>query len=699
MADRQTPKALAEFVSEAQETAEALDADLLRLEGGRRGAEVDPDLLNAVFRAAHSLKGLAAMFGVERMARLAHALEDRLDELRMGRQRLDASTLDLLLAAPDLLTRIIAEEAEQRPPATDEAAAVLAEQLRVRPEGSAAQGVDPLGELDLPEGSLQVLTEYEEHRLRAGVEKGMRIWRSRAAFDLATFDTALESLKARLKEVGEVICTLPSADASDPAVLVFDVLLASAAPPDRVMAAAEGTALEPVGRTGSRSPAAPARALRPLAPLPETPAVAEPAAPPARPAPRAPEAEVVSLRSLSQAVRVDIHKLDRLMNVVGELALVKTGVARIAERLRGGEEPGRIGLDLLREARLLDRKLTELQTGLLEVRMVPLSQVFDKLARMVRRLTRELDKEIDFQLGGGDVEIDKLIVEELSDPLMHLIRNAIDHGVEAPEVRRRAGKPIAGRIGLSARQQGSHVLIAVEDDGAGIDERRIRQVAVERGLLDSGAAAQLSRREALNLVFVPGFSTVQEVTALSGRGVGMDVVKNNIANLSGIIDMQTELGRGTRFEITLPVTLAIVRALVAGVSGRTYALPLSSVLEILEVKPEEIRTIERREVVTLRGATLPLVRLDRFFGLPAPPPGPAFVVVTGLAQQRLGVVVDRLDGEQDVVVKPLGPGLAGVKGISGATDLGGRRTVLVVDVAGIIGEVMGKTLPAAAGTA
>jgi two-component system chemotaxis sensor kinase CheA len=392
------------------------------------------------------------------------------------------------------------------------------------------------------------------------------------------------------------------------------------------------------------------------------------------------------MRPLSQAVRVDIRKLDRLMNVVGELVLVKTGVARLAERLRAGEEAARLGLDLLREARALDRKLAELQTGILEVRMVPLGQIFDKLSRMVRKLTRELGKEIDFQVEGGEVELDKLIAEELSDPLMHLIRNAIDHGIEAPERRRAGGKPGVGRVRLIATQKGSHVQIAVEDDGAGMDDRRLREVAVERGVLPAETAAQLSRREALNLIFLPGFSTAAEVTALSGRGVGMDVVKNNIANLSGIIDVATERGKGTRIELTLPVTLAIIRALVAEVAGRTYALPLNSVLEILEVKPEEIRTIETREVVTLRGSTLPLVRLGRFFGLPAQAPAPVFVVVVGLAQQRLGMAVDRLVGQQDVVVKPLGKILGGLRGIAGATDLGSRRTVLVLDVGAIIEE-------------
>jgi two-component system chemotaxis sensor kinase CheA len=396
-------------------------------------------------------------------------------------------------------------------------------------------------------------------------------------------------------------------------------------------------------------------------------------------------------------VRVDIRKLDRLMNVVGELVLVKNGVARLAERLRAGDEVARLGLELFREARALDRRLAELQSGVLEVRMVPLGQVFEKLARMVRKVARELDKEVDFQVEGSEVELDKLIVEELSDPLMHLIRNALDHGVEPPETRRAAGKPALARLRLVAAQKGSRVVVAVEDDGAGMDERRIREVAVSRGLVSAEAAAELGRIEVLNLIFLPGFSTAREVTALSGRGVGMDVVRNNIGNLSGIIDVHTERGRGTRFEITLPVTLAIVRALLVGVCGRTYAVPLNSVLEILEVRPADVRTIETREVVTLRGATVPLVRLGRHFGLEPPPaPGPLYVVVVGLAQRRLGIAVDALQGQNDVVVKPLGRALAGVRGIAGATDLGGRRTVLVLDVGAIIGEVLADDRPAEA---
>ncbi len=726
MAERPSQKAMSDFVSEAQETIEALDRDLLRLEDTRHGQEADPDTLNAVFRAAHSLKGLSAMFGVERMTKLAHALEDRLDDVRMGRQPLDPKTLDLLLAAPALFGRIIGEEAGQKPATTAEPAAELAARLR---GGAVAPVVaqDPLDALDLAEGVRGVLTEYEEHRLRANLQKGAHLYRVSVAFELATFDSGLDGLKGRLKQAGEVISTLPSADVGDPSTISFDVLFGSTQALEAIRAAAGDVVVERIGsRAAQAPPPRPGAASLPpggpgkeapersrAAPLPSALPVtpgelaaaggARPGAPPTEPRARpsaperaerpegalvVPEADA-SIRSVSQAVRVDIQKLDGLMNLVGELVLVKTSLLRLTERLRSGEEGTTLGLELHRETRSLDRKLNELQGGILEVRMVPLGQIFDKLSRMVRKLTREFGKQVELEVRGSEVELDKLIVEELSDPLMHLIRNSLDHAIEAPGVRVTAGKAPAGRITLGAEQKGNHVVVSVADDGAGIDEQRVREVAVERGVATAEAVAQLSRREVLNLVFLPGFSTAREVTALSGRGVGMDVVKNNIAALSGIIDLQSERGVGTRIEITLPVTLAIIRALVVAGGGSTYAVPLNSVLEIVTVDPAELRTIELREVLSLRGATLPLVRLGRFLGSDRPaPPGPIFVVVVGLAQERLGLAVDGLVGQQDIVVKPLGRALAGVRGIAGATDLGNRHTVLVLDVGAIIEEVV-----------
>jgi len=688
-ADRAVPdkneKALADFLSEAQESIDLLGRELMQLDGA--GAdEPAPDVLNAVFRAAHSLKGLSSMFGVERMARLAHALEDLLDNVRMGRRGLDRGVTDLLLETPEVFSRIIAEEASGEPPRTADAVTRLADRLRAGECKRTVAAADALDAIALGPEVRAVLTEYEEHRLRSNVQKGIGLFRVRVSYDLASFDRDLSALTARLKKVGEVVSTLPSSDTRDPQGIAFELLYASREGREAVQREAGPAAVvEAVAR------------LRPLAEGPQPsqpaarpfPAAAAPASASLSPVPDPHADEAASLRSVSQSVRVDIRKLDGLMTVVGELVLVKSSLRAIAEELKAQEGDAALAAELVHTTRTLERRLAELQAGILEVRMVPLEQIFDKLARMVRKIAREVGKEIELEVEGGEVELDKLIVEDLSDPLMHLIRNAIDHAIEPPETRARLGKPRAGRVRLAASQKGNHVRIVVDDDGAGIDEDRVREVAIQRGLATPEAVRDLSRREVMNLIFVPGFSTARQVTSLSGRGVGMDVVKNNIGRLSGIIDLQTEHGRGTRFEITLPVTLAIVRALVVGVAGRTYAVPLNSVLEILELRARDVRTLSTREVISLRGSTLPLVRLGRFFDAAAPrPPDAFFVVVVGLAQERLGIGVDELLGQEDIVVKPLGLQLEGVRGIAGATDLGTRRTVLVLDVGAIIEDVV-----------
>ncbi len=715
MSDR-SQKALSDFVSEAQETIDALGKGLMQLEGA--GAEPEPEVLNSVFRAAHSLKGLSSMFGVERLARLAHALEDALDDLRLGRRRLDAGALDLLLEAPEVFSRIISEEATGAPHATRDAAARLTERLRAEERGSSPPVGAELDGLALGPEIRRLLTEYEEHRLGAALRKGLGLFRIRVAFELTAFDEQLAALSARLKELGEVVSTLPSADMKDPTTIAFELLLATTAPlASVVLEAGPHAAVDPVvvlgGGSGATAAAdgAPVRAPR-RAPLQRPAEVdAPPDAPPSSHPPSAAplvlspapeplaEPDAGTLRSASQAVRVDIRKLNRLMNVVGELVLVKSSLQSVAERFKGeGIDPVLVA-ELQQVGRGLERRLAELQGGILEVRMVPLDQVFDKLTRLVRKLAREVGKEVELEVSGGEVELDKLIVEDLADPLMHLIRNAIDHAIEGPEVRQRKGKSRVGHITLAAVQRGHHVQLSVADDGNGIDEDRIREVAVARGLATAESVRGLSRREVMNLIFVPGFSTARQVTSLSGRGVGMDVVKNNIAALSGIIDLNTERGVGTRFEITLPVTLAIIRALVVKASGRTYAVPLNSVLELLEVRAADVRSVGARDAISLRGATLPLTSLSRFFAAgDRPPPDPLYVVVTGLAQERLGLAVDELLGQQDIVVKPLGSILAGVRGIAGVTDLGRRTTVLVLDVGAIIEDVVvGEPWPEVAG--
>jgi two-component system chemotaxis sensor kinase CheA len=376
---------------------------------------------------------------------------------------------------------------------------------------------------------------------------------------------------------------------------------------------------------------------------------------------------------------------------VGELAIVKNALARLGERIRA--EGGRqLGSDLHSIQRSFDRRLGEMQNGILEVRMVPLGQVFERLARVVRQIGREMGKDIRLVITGAETEIDKLIVEELSDPLMHVVRNAIDHGIEVADERLRVGKPLAGTIALNAFQKGNHVVIEVEDDGHGIDEAAIVERAVSLGVVHADEVAQLARSEIFNLVFLPGLSTRKEANDYSGRGVGMDVVKTNISKLGGVIDLHSEAEIGTKLTITLPVTLAIVSALLVRIVGRVFAMPLTSVAEAITLDETQVRVLDGREVMTLRGVTLPICRLGRIFAL-APLPGVPipkrqYVVVATLGSRRLGFAVDDLQGQQDIVIKPLGKSLSGVRGFSGATELGDQRVALVLDPAALIEEML-----------
>ncbi|GMU03589.1 chemotaxis protein CheA [Corallococcus caeni] len=734
-------KALAEFVAEATEILDALGRDLLALDEAR-GQEADPEHINGIFRAAHSLKGLSGLFGQERISQLAHAAEDLLDRLRLGRLTLDDGVLDTLVDALDTFQALLGEASrtEEGQELTQRTRAMEDRMARLGSPPPAVEE-DPLERLELDATVRAVFTEYEEHRLRENVRRGVSLWRVRAAFDLTDFDQGLADLNARLKPLGEVISTLPSSRPGGANGIAFDLIFgakvgaqaledglrgtpAELAPlsvrqpgegaagpafdvpppaPGREEADAE-VLLADTDEEDSDEDSEPAVTSTSLATVPAIPGGSPPRMRAVSPPPTVvglqaaasapipagrPKPEETSLRSLTQTVRVDIGRLDGLINMVGELLLIKANLQRLAETSRqdGAVALSKLfGQELSRETRQLERKLEALQEGLLEARMVPVGQVFDKLARLVRKIAREAGKEIDFVSSGGEVELDKLIVEELSDPLMHLIRNAIDHGAEGPEARLGAGKPRRAVVRLRAEQKGNHVVISVSDDGSGIDEVRVREVALARGLVTPPQVSEMTRRELLNLIFLPGFSTRSSVSSLSGRGVGLDVVKNNLGNLSGIIDVWSERGKGTAFHLTLPVTLAIVRALVVGVSGRTYAVPLNSVLEILSVQPRDIRTVERREVLDLRGQTLPFLRLGRLFHLPEREVNRHFVVVVGLAQQRLGIAVDELFGQQDIVTKPLGGRLSRVKGISGATDLGNRRTVLVLDVAELLEE-------------
>jgi two-component system chemotaxis sensor kinase CheA len=703
-------KALEEFLSEAQEFAESLSRNLLAMDKALKSGEPDPDLVNDVFRGWHTLKGLAGTFGVESLSRLAHHEENLLDDIRLGRVELTPAVLDTLLGSVETVMLILATVGEAGELTAADGLAEVDKLIRILEggdgetgggPGSPGAGLDgsPAAATEIVPGEvLEVLTEYEEHRLRTNLERGRPLYRVRTSFELQAIDTELEAIKQRLKPVGEIITYLPSTEGDDPDLLDIDVLLALKSSYDELTAALAGQNVQvellAQDQAGGREPKPtlpppPPAEVRAAGPGDE--GVYETAPGLAAPVELAPEAEVgqaLSLRSVSQTVRVDIGKLDRLMNVVGELNIIRAAISKVSDELRSLVGRRELAIELHRVNRGFERRLAELREGILEVRMVPVGQMFDRLARMTRKISRDLAKEVHFVVSGADTEVDKLIIEELSDPLMHIIRNAIDHGIEAREDRVAAGKPEVGTVALTAYQKGNHVLFEVEDDGGGIDGERIIEVAVARGQLSLEQAELMSQREILNLIFLPGVTTTTEATVLSGRGVGMDVVKTNIGALGGVIEVQSELGIGTKFTITMPVTMAIIPALLVIVDDLTYAIPLNTVAEALFISESDVRSVAGAETMTLREQTLPLCRLDRFFGLEREGPWPegSCVVVAALGQRRLGLVVDALIGQQDVVIKPLGQSLDEARCFAGATDIGDQRLSLVLDTAAAIEE-------------
>ncbi len=672
MAEKSRSLAIRDFLGEAEEIVERLSNDLMALGNDLdSGGENDPENLNSIFRGAHSIKGLAGMFGFDDISELAHQMENLLDSLRLGKVNLDGNALEALFEALEALTRLVQGKGEKEDFTLDIKA--LIERINRICSGKVDAEDDFLKGLALDREILNVLTEYEEHRLRENLKKGRNILVVKVSFSFSNFDQELAEISDLLKKDGEIISTLPSTGEAEDRI-GFQLLYGTFSPVEKIREMLSGTEAE-ILFLGKKQ----ATKQRPEAENEPNPAAeSDPS--------ESSETESSSARSLSRTVRVDIDKLDSLMNVVGELVISKGAISEICERLKiegTGDLPG----ELQKATRNLQRRLDELQKGVMEVRMVPVGQLFDKMTRIVRRVTNELQKKVTLDIRGGETELDKLIVEDLSDPLMHLIRNAIDHGIETPGERVAVGKDEKGAICLWASQKGNHVVIEVRDDGRGVDMEKVRRKALEKGLISEGD--DVSRDALLDLLFTPGFSTRDEVSDISGRGVGMDVVRNNISSLSGMIEVDSAKGLGTSVVVTLPITLAIIKALIVRVGETIYAIPINSVLETLMVEAASIRTIERKEVIELRNSTLPLLRLGEIFNLSGLSRGKRlFIAVVGLAEKRMGIVVDELLGQQDVVIKSLGSALSFVRGIAGAADLGNQKTILVLDVGGLMNEAL-----------
>jgi two-component system chemotaxis sensor kinase CheA len=652
-----------EFTGEAEELLDSLSRDLAEFES--QGENVRPELVNKIFRDVHSLKGLAGMLGFSDISELSHNLEDMLDKLRMGRVAINRDLMDLLYDSVDSLNRLVMAITEPSIAALVDVTKLTSRIHQAVTAQPQQKSDNPLSQLSLDEQTMRSLTEYEEHRLIENVRSGKHILSVEVTFDLADFDERLRAVTANLSGAGEVISTLPAIDASGGSGISFRLLYGSTLNDAAVAAIATEAKVISLRKSGA------------------------PATPPAGAAEvgGGPLDDDVSLKSLSQTVRVDIAKLDHVMNIVGELIVEKTQLesfarTQVAHRLAAHE--------LSKIARNIDRKLAELQRSVIEVRLVPVGQIYSKLSRTVRKIARDLHKEIELVLHGEDTELDKMMVEELSDPLMHIIRNALDHGIEPAEERAKLGKTPVGRVTLNAYQQGNSVVIDVRDDGRGIDPARIRAVALKRGLITQDEIVDAAR--AYELLFTAGFSTAGAVSEISGRGVGLDVVKKNIQSLKGSIEVISAPGEGATFRIMLPITLAIIQALVVRASGEHFAIPLTSVDESLRIYSNDIRTVERREVFTLRDTTVPLLRLADAFSLSdrADEGGNMkwFVVVTRSGEKTVGLLVDALVRQQEIVIKSIGDRLKETPGIAGATEIGEGEIVLVVD-AGTLIEAFG----------
>ena len=395
---------------------------------------------------------------------------------------------------------------------------------------------------------------------------------------------------------------------------------------------------------------------------------------------------LVQKKSVSQTVRVDVARLDKLMNLVGELVIERTRLESVSGKIRGV-----VGSEFLTEAMeeisLHIARLTgDLQEEIMQARMFPIDQVFNRFPRMVRDLSHKFNRDINFIIEGRETELDRTVIEEIGDPLIHLLRNSIDHGIEPPDERLAMGKPAQGTIRLSAAHQENQIVITVEDDGRGMDPQAIKEKAVKKGLVNQQAADKMSDQEALNLIFLPGFSTAQQVTDISGRGVGMDIVRTHIEKINGIIEIYSKKGAGTKFIIKLPLTLAISRSLLIKQGGRIFALPLANVLEIIEIDCSRVQSMQGNKVALVRDSFLSLFLLDYLLGRGGelPSEGSVPVVVVGVQDKRIGIVVDELVGDQEIVIKSLGGYIGDIHGLAGATIMGDGSVALILDVRGLV---------------
>jgi len=649
---------MSEFLGVFLEEADEL---LLKLDDGFLQLEKDPsniETIKEVFRAAHTLKGSSATMGFTEIAELTHAMENTLEGVRNEVVAVNSDIIDLLLAASGTLRTLIDQVRAGEPLSVE--ADDLAERLK------AASGADGAasGQPAPPAGSQEAPGEdVEPGTIKLIVE--------------ISLDCLMPSVRAfmvynALTGLGEVVSAVPPSDdldsivAGQRIVITFKPTSDAKSVIDAINGLAEVELMDAI--------------------LPSEP-IAKPAG---ESRPSGSEGGEQTGKAI-QTVRVGVERLDTLMNLVAELVIDRTRIAQIESSMALEFENEELVQNLGETAAHLGRIVTELQEHIMKARLLPVEQVFNRFPRMVRDLAHRVGKEIEFVMEGQETELDRSVLEPIVDPITQLLRNAIDHGIEKPEDRKAAGKPAKARVVLAAKQEENRIIIIVEDDGNGIDVEKVKRTAVKNGAVTQEKLSRMSESDCLQLIFASGVSTAEKVTDISGRGVGMDVVRNNIQGLSGSVEVFTELGKGTQFKVSLPLTLAIIRALVTSVDDRVYVIPLSAVNETFRCDEADIHYLDGKPAINFRGSVLPLIKMSSLFehdsATDVSTRDSATFVVVNTGALKIGLVVDRLIGEQEVVIKPLGSFFGNLRGIAGATILADGRVAVIVDVAGIGGLI------------
>ncbi|QAY92324.1 chemotaxis protein CheA [Pseudomonas sp. ACM7] len=728
---------LQDFLVEAGEILEQLSEQLVELES----RPDDADLLNAIFRGFHTVKGGAGFLQLNELVECCHIAENVFDILRKGERRVDSELMDVVLEALDAVNGMFTEVRERSPitAATPELLAALARLA----EPQTADETAPVAEVveepaaesesgDITDNEFeQLLDSLNAVKAQAEAPAAVPAPSSNAAASDEITDAEFESLLDQLHGKGQfavdAVAPAPAApaapkaagDSSDITDDEFEALLdqlhgkgnfavdalesaiaavpAPAAPTAKAAggdlisdhefeslldelhgkgkftevgtaSGASASVVAPIAKAVAPKPVAKAPEPKAEAPKPAAAAAPAPARAPAAPPPEKPASEAET------TVRVDTARLDEIMNMVGELVLVRNRLVRLG--LNSGDEA------MSKAVSNLDVVTADLQTAVMKTRMQPIKKVFGRFPRLVRDLARQLKKEINLELVGEETDLDKNLVEALADPLVHLVRNSVDHGIEEPAEREAMGKPRSGKVILSAEQEGDHILLSISDDGKGMDADVLRGIAVKKGLMDKDAADRLSESDCFNLIFAPGFSTKTEISDVSGRGVGMDVVKTKIAQLNGTINIYSTKGKGSKIVIKVPLTLAIMPTLMVMLGNQAFAFPLVNVNEIFHLDLSRTNVVDGQEVVIVRDKALPLFYLKRWLVSSAAheEQREGHVVILSVGTQRIGFVVDQLVGQEEVVIKPLGKMLQGTPGMSGATITGDGRIALILDV-------------------